>query len=63
MTRLSLNAVVGGLIIAIVAIVAITGAVWTPYDPLKIDFGARLAAPSPGTGSAPTSSAATSAAG
>lgn len=43
---LAANAVVGGFIIAVVVIAAIMGAVWTPHDPLGINFGARLKAPS-----------------
>lgn len=44
--RLAANALVGGVIIAVVLIAAIMGAVWTPYDPLGINFGARLKGPS-----------------
>jgi peptide/nickel transport system permease protein len=40
------NALIGGTIIAVVVIAAAIGAVWTPYDPLGIDFLARLAPPS-----------------
>lgn len=40
------NALIGGTIIGMVAIAALIGAVWTPYDPLAIDFMARLAPPS-----------------
>jgi peptide/nickel transport system permease protein len=39
------NAIIGGTIIGVVAIAALIGAVWTPYDPLAIDFMARLAPP------------------
>jgi peptide/nickel transport system permease protein len=39
------NALIGGTIIGVVAIAALIGAVWTPYDPLAIDFMARLAPP------------------
>jgi peptide/nickel transport system permease protein len=39
------NALLGGTIIGVVAIAALIGAVWTPYDPLAIDFMARLAPP------------------
>jgi peptide/nickel transport system permease protein len=39
------NALIGGTIIGVVAITALIGAVWTPYDPLAIDFMARLAPP------------------
>jgi peptide/nickel transport system permease protein len=41
------NALIGGTIIGGVVIAALIGAVWTPYDPLSIDFMARLAPPSP----------------
>ena len=40
------NAIVGGALIGIVLAAAGTGAVWTPYDPLKLAFRAKLAAPS-----------------
>jgi peptide/nickel transport system permease protein len=39
------NALIGGTIIGVVAIAALIGAVWTPYDPLAIDFIARLSPP------------------
>jgi peptide/nickel transport system permease protein len=39
------NALIGGTIIGVGAIAALIGAVWTPYDPLAIDFMARLAPP------------------
>jgi peptide/nickel transport system permease protein len=39
------NALIGGMIIGVVAIAALIGAVWTPYDPLAIDFMARLSPP------------------
>jgi peptide/nickel transport system permease protein len=48
MRHLSLNAVIGGVIIAVVLATAITGALWTPYDPLALSFRAKLAAPSAG---------------
>ncbi|WP_394892269.1 ABC transporter permease [Mesorhizobium sp. AaZ16] len=41
------NALIGGTLIGVVAIAALIGAVWTPYDPLAIDFMARLAPPNP----------------
>lgn len=40
------NALLGGTIIGLVAVAALFGLAWTPYDPLKIDFSARLVAPS-----------------
>ncbi|CAO3360692.1 ABC transporter permease [Azospirillum palustre] len=45
MKRLSLNVVLGGAIIGTVVAGALLGAVWTPYDPLKINFVGRLAPP------------------
>jgi len=41
------NALVGGLLVGILALAAIVGLLWTPYDPLAIDFRARLAPPGP----------------
>ena len=40
------NAIVGGTLIGILLLAAGTGALWTPYDPLKLSFRAKLAAPS-----------------
>lgn len=40
------NALVGGVLIAILLASAATGALWTPYDPLKLSFREKLAAPS-----------------
>jgi peptide/nickel transport system permease protein len=40
------NALVGGILIGGLAVIAGTSALWTPYDPLKISFRAKLAAPS-----------------
>ncbi len=45
MKRPAYNIVIGGAIIGTVAAAALLGVVWTPYDPLKINFVARLAAP------------------
>lgn len=42
------NGLIGGTIIAAVLLVALLGAVWTPYDPMALDFAAKLARPSPG---------------
>lgn len=42
------NALVGGLIVGALVFVAVVGLLWTPYDPLAIDFRARLAPPGPG---------------
>lgn len=46
MRRPAPNALVGGILIAALVALAVAGALWTPFDPLKIDFRARLAAPS-----------------
>lgn len=41
----ALNALIGGgLLLGLVAL-ALLGLAWTPYDPLKLDLGARLQAP------------------
>lgn len=40
------NALVGGALITILLLAAGTGALWTPYDPLKLSFREKLAAPS-----------------
>jgi len=39
------NLLVGGLIVGAVAVAALVGAVWTPYDPLRINYRARFAPP------------------
>ena len=44
--RLSTNALIGGSIIFVVVAAAIIGVWWTPYDPLRINFGAKLQGPS-----------------
>ena len=46
MKRLAPNALVGGALIGTLLVVAGTGALWTPYDPLRLSFRAKLAAPS-----------------
>jgi peptide/nickel transport system permease protein len=43
--RLRANAAIGGLIIGTLIVVALLGAVWTPYDPLKIDILQRFKPP------------------
>jgi len=43
--RLPVNALIGGVIIAIVVGAALIGAVWTPRDPLGISFASRLKPP------------------
>lgn len=47
MKFLAPNAVLGGLIIGIIGVCVLFGAVWTPFDPLKINFAARLQPPGP----------------
>jgi peptide/nickel transport system permease protein len=47
MKRLSPNAIIGGLIIGILLLIAALSLVWTPYDPLALSFRAKLAAPGP----------------
>jgi peptide/nickel transport system permease protein len=42
------NALVGGVLIAVIVAIALVSAVWTPADPLAIDLRARLAAPGHG---------------
>lgn len=44
--RIAANALLGGLIVAVVVATALVGSFWTPFDPLKINFIARLKAPS-----------------
>ena len=46
----------GTIIVGAVLAIALVATFWTPYDPLVLDFTARLAAP---TRSAPMNSAAT----
>ncbi|OWJ55867.1 ABC transporter permease [Inquilinus limosus] len=44
--RIRANAAIGGLIIGILVATALVSAVWTPYDPLKIDILSRFKPPS-----------------
>ncbi|WP_273793174.1 ABC transporter permease [Brucella anthropi] len=46
MKNISLNALIGGTLSATLLTVAIVGSFWTPYNPLTLDFTARLASPS-----------------
>ena len=46
MKKFTLNGLIGGLLIALLLAVAILGLFWTPFDPTKLSFTARLAAPS-----------------
>lgn len=41
-----INLLLGAILTGSVVSVALLGMVWTPYDPLKMDFSAQLAAPS-----------------
>lgn len=45
MKNLSLNALIGGTLTATLLTVAVVGSFWTPYNPLSLDFAARLAPP------------------
>ena len=45
MRRFSPNFVIGLAIVSLVLAMAIIGAFWTPFDPLKLDFRARLRPP------------------
>lgn len=60
MKKLTLNGLIGGILIAILLVTAAVGLFWTPFDPMKLSFTARLAAPAPRICSAPTNSAAMS---
>jgi peptide/nickel transport system permease protein len=46
MKRLAPNALVGGALIGTLLVVAGIGALWTPYDPLRLSFRFKLAPPS-----------------
>ena len=43
--HLAANAVVGGVLIGALIVAAVLGVTWTPHDPLKINFIARLKPP------------------
>jgi len=45
--RRKVNGLLGGGMLALVLAAALVGSVWTPLDPLAIDFTARLQAPGP----------------
>ena len=45
--KLRANALIGGVLVAVVLAVALLAWVWTPYDPLAIDLAAKLQPPSP----------------
>jgi len=44
--RFKANAWLGGTLVGLAVAAALVGSVWTPYDPLGIDFKAKLQAPS-----------------
>jgi len=44
--KLRANALIGGVLIGAVLVVALIAALWTPYDPLAIDLMSKLKAPS-----------------
>jgi peptide/nickel transport system permease protein len=46
MSRLPVNLVLGAALTGGICAVAALGAIWTPYDPLAMDFAARLNPPS-----------------
>jgi peptide/nickel transport system permease protein len=48
MRRLTFNGLIGGFLVAILLITAALGLFWTPYDPMKLGFASRLAAPGAG---------------
>lgn len=43
--RVPMNALIGGVIVGTIVIIALIGAIWTPYDPLKLDFTSRFQPP------------------
>ncbi|QNK67531.1 ABC transporter permease [Variovorax sp. PAMC26660] len=43
--RIPLNALVGIVIVGLIAAAALISLVWTPHDPLRINFGSRLKLP------------------
>ena len=46
MRRLNPSLVVGGLIVAVIVLMALLSFVWTPYDATLVDPAGRLALPS-----------------
>src|SRR3954470_24848686 len=44
--RVRANTAIGGTLVALLLGAAVTGALWTPFDPLRINLRARLQAPS-----------------
>lgn len=47
MRRLPANALIGIVLIGILLVVSLVQLFWTPYDPMQLNFTARLKAPSP----------------
>ena len=45
MKHFTLNGLIGGLLIAALLVVAAISLFWTPFDPMKLSFTARLAGP------------------
>ncbi|SOC35716.1 peptide/nickel transport system permease protein [Rhizobium subbaraonis] len=45
MNKSGINLYIGGLLVGVLLVVALIGMVWTPHDPLAMNFAARLAAP------------------
>jgi len=45
MKRIPLNALLGLLIVGVMVLAAVASHFWTPHDPLRINFGARLKLP------------------
>ncbi|MDQ0080609.1 peptide/nickel transport system permease protein [Variovorax sp. YR634] len=43
--RIPLNALIGIVIVGLIAAAALVSLVWTPHDPLRINFGSRLKLP------------------
>jgi peptide/nickel transport system permease protein len=46
MKTFTFNSLIGGLLIALLLLAAGISLIWTPYDPMRLSFTARLAAPS-----------------
>lgn len=47
MRKLRVNALIGGVLVGGVTLMALVSLAWTPYDPLKLNLRSKLAAPSP----------------
>ena len=46
MSALKPNGLIGGALVGVVALAALVGMIWTPFNPLAVNFTARLAPPS-----------------